>query len=120
MMQRSNLVMRGRSEHTKRRHQIDVLLKKAMEGNGRAKLKVYKEFGIRLYSSDEVDRYVQERLSQEYISDGKNTSNGPTVLTRKTELKGLSKNGRDQIRSKISPSRGKSKRKTRKPVKKVR
>lgn len=119
MMQRSNLVMRGRSEHTKRRHQIDILLKKATKGDRGAKRKVHKEFGIRVYSSSEVEKYVQERLSQEYVSDGKNPSNGPTVLTRKTELKGLSKNGRDQIRSKISPSRGKSKRKTRKLVKRV-
>ena len=119
MLERSNLVMRGKSEHTKRRQQADILLKKAKKGDRRAKLKIYKEFGIRLYSPDEVEKYVQERLSQEYVSDGKNPSNGPTVLTRKTELKGLSKNGRDQIRSKISPSRGKSKRKTRKLVKRV-
>jgi len=119
MMQRSNLVMRGRSEHTKRRQQIDILLKKAMKGDRRAKLKVYKEFGIRLYSSSEVEKYVQQRMSQEYASGGKSVTNGPTVVTRKTELKGLSRNGRDQIRSKISPSRGKSKRKTRKLIKRV-
>jgi hypothetical protein len=119
MLERSNLVMRGRSAYTKRRQLADILLKKAKKGDIRAKLKIYKEFGIRLYSPAEVEKYVQERLSQEYASDGKNTSNGPTTVTRKTELRGLSKNGRDQIRSKISPSPGKSKRKTRKLVKRV-
>ena len=63
MMERSNLVMRGRSRHTKRRQQTDILLKKAMKGSRQAKLKLYKEFGIRLYSPDEVDKYVQEGLS---------------------------------------------------------
>ncbi|MCK4428159.1 MAG: hypothetical protein KAW16_06740 [candidate division Zixibacteria bacterium] len=119
MMERSNLVMRGRSEQTKRRHQIDVLLKKAMKGDRRAKLKVYKEFGIRVYSSSEVEKYVQERVSQEYVSDGKNTSNGPTVLTRETEPKGLSKNGAKRSRSKSSFSRGRSRAKTKQLIKKV-
>jgi len=111
--------MRGRSEHTKRRQQTDILLKKAMKGSRQAKLKLYKEFGIKLYSPQEVDKFVKERLSQEYASGGKSVTNGPTVVTRKMELKGLSKNGRDQIRNKISPSRGKSKRKTRKLIKRV-
>lgn len=90
-MQRSDIVIRGRTEHTKRRHLVGLLLKRAMRGNRQAKLRLYKEFGIRVYSSEEVNDYVRDRLSQEYTSGQKSVSNGPTVITRKKQLKDLPK-----------------------------
>lgn len=119
MVERANLVIRGRREHTKRRQQIDILIKKAMGRDRKAKLKLYKEFGIKLYSSEEVEKYVQERMSQEYTSGGKTINNGPTVVTRKRQAKGQSKNGAKQTRSTSSPSRTKSREKTKKLVKKI-
>jgi hypothetical protein len=119
MMDRANLVIRGRSELTKRRQQADVLLKKAMKGDVRAKRKLYKEFGIKLYSSGEVERYVQERVSKEYSSGGKSTDNGPTGVTRKKEAKSLTENGIRQTRSRSSLSRAKLRQKTKRLVKRV-
>ena len=119
MVQRSNLVFRGRSEHTKRRQRIDILIKKAMKGSRLAKLKLYKEFGIRVYSSEEVEKYVQERVSQEYASGEKSATNGPTGVSPKRKPKGLSKNGPEQSRNKSSSSRAKSREKTKQLVKKV-
>jgi hypothetical protein len=119
MLDRSNLVVRGRSEHTKRRQQIGILLKKSMKGDGKAKLKLYKEFGIKLYSSGEIDKYVQEGVSKEYASGGRSVTLSSPVVTRETRLKGISKNGGEQSRSKNSASRAKLRDKTRKLVKKV-
>lgn len=118
-MQRSDLAIKRKAEHTKRRQQIDALLKRATKGDERAKLKLYKEFGIRLYSSNEVERYVQQRVTREYTSSDKRASNGPTAVSRKTKSKSLSKITLKQSRSKNSVSRGKSKEKTRKLVKRV-
>jgi len=64
---RVNFVMRGKPELTKKRHQINVLLKRAMKGRKQAKDKLYKEFGIRIYSSEEVEKYVEEKLKTEVI-----------------------------------------------------
>jgi len=66
---RVNFVMRGKPELTKKRHQINVLLKRAMKGRKQAKAKdkLYKEFGIRIYSSEEVEKYVEEKLKTEVI-----------------------------------------------------
>ncbi len=64
---RVNFVMRGKPELTKKRHQINVLLKRAMKGRKQAKDKLYKEFGIRIYSSEEVEKYVAEKLKTEMI-----------------------------------------------------
>jgi hypothetical protein len=123
MLDRASLIIRGRSEQTKKRQQTDILLKKAMKGNRQAKLKLYKEFGIKLYSSDEVEKYVQERVAQEYTSDGKSANNGPTLLTLKREGRSLSKNGNESRlrhdRSTGSPPRAKSREKTKHLVKKV-
>ena len=123
MLDRASLIIRGRSEQTKKRQQTDILLKKAMKGNRQAKLKLYKEFGIKLYSSDEVEKYVQERVTQEYTSDGKSTNNGPTLLSLKKEGRSLSKNGNEsrlrRDRSTGSPTRVKSRVKTKHLVKKV-
>jgi hypothetical protein len=82
-----------------------------MKGNRQAKLKLYKEFGIKLYSSDEVEKYVQERVTREYTSDGKSANNGTTLLTLKKEGRTLSKNGNEsrlrQDRSTDSPAQSK-------------
>ena len=67
------------------------MLKRAMKGERRAKLKLYKQFGIRVYSSEEVDNYVKERLSQEYAAGEKRASNGPTSVSRKKEAMGTSR-----------------------------
>jgi len=64
-----NFVMRGKPELTKKRHQIDVLLKRAMKGWKQAKDKLYKEFGIRVYSSEEVEEYVAEKLKTEVVDE---------------------------------------------------
>jgi hypothetical protein len=123
MLDRASLIIRGRSEQTKKRQQTDILLKKAMKGNRQAKLKLYKEFGIKLYSSDEVEKYVQERVTQEYTSDGKSANNGPTLLTLKKEGRSLSKNGNEsrlrRDRSASSLSRTRLKYKTKHLAKKV-
>jgi hypothetical protein len=123
MLDRASLIIRGRSEQTKKRQQTDILLKKAMKGNRQAKLKLYKEFGIKLYSSDEVEKYVQERVTREYTSDGKSANNGPTLLTLKKEGRSLSKNGNEsrlrQDRNTKSSSRTRLKYKTKHLAKKV-
>ena len=62
-----NFVIRGKPDLTKKRHRIDVLLKRAMRGRKQAKDKLYKEFGIRVYSSQEVEEYVKERLKAEVV-----------------------------------------------------
>jgi hypothetical protein len=115
MLDRASLIIRGKGEHTKKRQQTDILLKKAMKGSKQAKLKLYKEFGIKLYSADEVDKYVRKRMSQEYASDGKNANNGSSLLTLKSEAKDLPKNGaesrlrRDRSINSISRSRSREK-----------
>ena len=109
MLERSSLVIRGRGDATKKRQQIDLLLKKATKGDGRAKLKLYKEFGIKVYSPGEVERYVQTRMPQEFAPGGRSATNGPAGLTRRTGPKGLHRNGVRQTRSTSSPSRNRSK-----------
>ncbi len=64
-----NVLIRGKPELTKKRLQVDNLLKRAMKGNNSAKSKLYKEFGIRLYSSDEVETYVQKKLATEVVEE---------------------------------------------------
>jgi hypothetical protein len=93
MLERSSLVIRGKSESTKKRQQIDILLKRATKGDRRAKLKLYKEFGIRLYSAGEVERYVKTRMPQEYAPEARSPNNGPGGLTRKANPKAHHKNG---------------------------
>jgi Glu-tRNA(Gln) amidotransferase subunit E-like FAD-binding protein len=87
-----NVLIRGKSELTKKRHQVDVLLKRAMKGNHQSKEKLNKEFGIKVYSSDEVARYVKEKLKNEVIEESPlrvKQKNGTKVLTkRKVKLMG--------------------------------
>jgi hypothetical protein len=61
--------MRGRPGLTKKRHLIDILIKRARKGGREAKDKLYKEFGIRVYSSEEVEEYVSEKLKTEMVSN---------------------------------------------------
>ncbi len=64
-----NVTIRGKAELTKKRHQISVLLKKAMRGGKQAKVRLHKDFGIRVYSSQEIGDYVRERLETEVVDD---------------------------------------------------
>jgi hypothetical protein len=64
-----NVTIRGKAELTKKRHQIGVLLKKAMRGGKQAKARLHKDFGIRVYSSQEIGDYVRERLETEVVDD---------------------------------------------------
>jgi hypothetical protein len=59
--------MRGKSEFTKKRYQISLLLKRAKKGRRQAKDKLQKEFGIRVYSPKEVEEYVKEKLATEVV-----------------------------------------------------
>jgi Glu-tRNA(Gln) amidotransferase subunit E-like FAD-binding protein len=80
-----NVLIRGKSELTKKRHQVDVLLKRAMKGNHQSKEKLNKEFGIKVYSSDEVARYVKEKLKNEVIEES------PLRVKQKNGTKALPK-----------------------------
>jgi len=60
----TNLEFPTKQELTARRHKIDVLLKKAVKGNQRAKEKLLDEYGIRVYSSSEVEEYKNSKLGR--------------------------------------------------------
>ena len=60
----TNLEFPTKQELTARRHKIDVLLKKAVKGNQRAKEKLLEEYGIRVYSSSEVEDYKNSKLAK--------------------------------------------------------
>jgi thiaminase len=87
-----NVLIRGKAELTKKRHQIDVLLKRAMKGNYQSKDKLYKEFGIRVYSSDEVQKYVNEKLRTKVMEESpvriKTKIGTKTLPRRKVKLVG--------------------------------
>ena len=61
--------MRGKSEYTKKRHKISLLLKRAKKGRRQAKDKLERDFGIRLYSPEEVKAYVEEKLKTEVVDE---------------------------------------------------
>jgi hypothetical protein len=61
--------MRGKSQLTKKRHQISLLLKRARSGKRQAKDKLQREFGIRVYSPEEVEAYVEEKLKTEVVDE---------------------------------------------------
>jgi hypothetical protein len=44
-------------EITRRRQKINSLLRRAIKGNPKAKEKLSKDFGIKLYSSKEIEQY---------------------------------------------------------------
>ena len=90
-----NVLIRGKPELTRKRLQVDNLLKRAMKGNNQAKSKLYKEFGIRLYSSDEVKNYVQKMLTTELIEGPsiKSKTKLTTKVLPKRKLKLVAKKG---------------------------
>ena len=61
--------MRGKVELTKKRHKISLLLKRAKSGKRQAKDKLLTDFGIRLYSHKEVEKYVEEKLKTEVVDE---------------------------------------------------
>lgn len=61
--------MRGKTELTKKRHQISLLLKRAKSGKRQAKDKLQRDFGIRLYSPEEVKAYVEKKLKTEVVDE---------------------------------------------------
>ena len=63
------LFMRGKSELTKKRYQISLLLKRAKSGKRQAKDKLLTDFGIRLYSPKEVEKYVKEKMKTEVVDE---------------------------------------------------
>lgn len=67
---RVSFSMRGKAEITKKRHLIDVLMKRAMKGGKHAKDKLFKEFGIKVYSSEEIQGYVREKLKTAMVDNG--------------------------------------------------
>jgi hypothetical protein len=79
-----NVTIRGKVELTKKRHQIGVLLKKAMRGGKQAKARLHKDFGIRVYSSQEIGDYVRERLETEVVEDS------PSRIVAESGNRGLS------------------------------
>jgi hypothetical protein len=76
-----NVAIRGKSDLTKKRHQIDILIKKAMKGGKNAKIKLFKEYCIKLYSSEEIGSYVEERLKTEVVNDSP-SRNGVRGVTK--------------------------------------
>jgi hypothetical protein len=77
--------VRRKPELTKKRHQIDVLLKRAMKGGKQAKDKLYKEFGIRVYSSEEVEKYVAEKLETEVVEESPLEVSAKAISKRKNK-----------------------------------
>jgi len=55
----SRLDFPSKKDLTKKRHNIDVLLKRAIKGNLSAKKKLLDEYGIKIYSTSEIDEYVR-------------------------------------------------------------
>jgi len=74
----TNLEFPTKQELTARRHKIDVLLKKAVKGNQKAKEKLLNEYGIRVYSSSEVEEYKNSKLGRKTrkISLGRGNGGG--------------------------------------------
>ena len=74
----TNLEFPTKQELTARRHKIDVLLKKAVKGNQKAKEKLLDEYGIRVYSSSEVEEYKNSKLGRKIrkIGLGKQSGGG--------------------------------------------
>jgi hypothetical protein len=80
-----NVSIRGKSELTKKRHLVNILLKKAMKGGRQAKDRLQKEFGIRVYSSEEIGNYVKERLKAEVVEDSPSragTKSGAKIISK--------------------------------------
>jgi hypothetical protein len=57
-----------RRDYTRKRHHIDILLKKAIKGNEGAKKRLHEEYGIKVYSSSEIEEYAKGRNRGKIIS----------------------------------------------------
>ena len=82
-----NVSIRGKSDLTKKRLRINALMKKAMKGGKQAKDKLYKEFVIKVYSSEEIGSYVDERLKTEMVDDSPLQARGKRASRRKGDSK---------------------------------
>jgi hypothetical protein len=74
----------SKREHTRKRHNIDILLKKAIKGNQSAKRRLYEEYGIKVYNSSEIDEYSKVK------SRGKTRSLSPcrsNTVSKKQTIK---------------------------------
>ena len=80
-----NFLIRGKPELTKQRLQIDVLMRRTMNGDRQAKDKLFREFSIRVYSAEEVEKYVKEKLKTEVVEES------PARFKRKKSTKALSR-----------------------------
>ncbi len=80
----TNLEFPTKQELTARRHKINVLLKKAVRGNQKAKEKLLDEYGIRVYSSSEVQDYQNSKLNGKIrkIGLGKGTGGGKKQVVK--------------------------------------
>lgn len=72
----TNLEFPTKQDLTARRHKINVLLKKAVNGNLKAKEKLLDEYGIRVYSSSEVEDYKNSKLTKKIRKIGLDKGNG--------------------------------------------
>jgi hypothetical protein len=75
--------MRGKSELTKKRHRIGILLRSARRGRKNAKDRLFREFGIRVYSPQEVEEYVREKLKTEVVEESPLKINSKRFSNRK-------------------------------------
>ena len=71
---------------TKRSLKIHNMVKKAIQGNSKAKEKLLNEYGIRLYSTSEIEKYEKRkqvrRIRNLPLSKGATGSKRQTVRTR--------------------------------------
>jgi hypothetical protein len=72
---------------TKRNLKIHNLVKKAIQGNSKAKEKLHVEYGIRLYSTSEIEKYERGKQVRRVknLAPGKRT-NGSRRQTVKIKL----------------------------------
>ena len=52
-----SLTFISKSDYTKKRQNIDLLLKRAIKGSAKAQRRLADEYGIKIYSSSEIDNY---------------------------------------------------------------
>lgn len=76
----------SKRDYTKKRHNIDILLKKAIKGNRSAKRRLYEEYGIKVYNSSEIEKYTKsksrEKLRSSSLSRTNTVSKKQSVRTR--------------------------------------
>jgi hypothetical protein len=76
--------MRGKTELTKKRHRIGILLRSARRGRKNAKDRLFREFGIRVYSPKEVEEYVREKLKTELVEESPLKISSKRIPNRRT------------------------------------